>query len=203
MKALFLVLFFICLSVLPKKVVSNPKDGLSLELKGGFFLPEDSTLREIYSPGGSDVQLSFSFPLFKKNFFQMKGYTSLEFIYMEGESLNTKEKTTLMQIPYSLGVKPTFSMGSYSTYYLTLGPKYFYILQRNDSSFVDKKNGTHVFGGFINTGLNIFLYPSLFLDIFAEYSYGKGDFSSSLENVFAKKINIGGFTFGLGLGWSF
>lgn len=174
-----------------------------LEVKGGYFFFHNSTLSKIYDRGGMDFQLSSSFPFLRHRKFEVSGYASLEFLLAEGKSIGTKEKTTLTEFPINLGIKPTFFLASFTEYYLALGPRYFYVYQKNYSSFVNQKNHDHVFGGFVNTGFNFFPYSGIVLDVVGEYSYGVGSFSSHKTNVFGKKTDVGGFTFGLGLGWSF
>lgn len=174
-----------------------------LEAKGGYFFFQNTTLRKIYDHGGMDFQFSSSFPFLRYQKFAINGYASLEFLLAKGKSIGAKEKTTFMAIPISLGIKPAFILSSFAEYYLAFGPRYFYVCQRNHSSFVDRTNHDHIFGGFANTGFNFFPYSKLVLDVFGEYSYGVGNFSPRKTNVFGKKSDVGGFTFGLGLGWFF
>jgi hypothetical protein len=62
------------------------------------------------------------------------------------------------------------------------------------------KNG---FGGFANMGFNFFPCKNLFIDVFGEYSYGRMHFHSSKTNSYGQTAQVGGFTFGAGLGYVF
>jgi cephalosporin-C deacetylase-like acetyl esterase len=58
-------------------------------------------------------------------------------------------------------------------------------------------------GFFINTGVHIFPYDHFFIDVFGEYSWEKVNISNSSNNVYGRRIQIGGLSFGAGLGYAF
>ena len=171
----------------------------SLEVKVGYFFFADSTLRKIYKEGGVDVQLSSSFPLWR----WLQGYASFEFFERRGRSLNEHQRTSIWEIPISVGLKPVFNICPKIQYYFALGPRYFYIHEHNDSSLVDRHISHNAIGGFINTGFNFFPMEHFLIDVFGEYSYGRVRVHPHKHHVYSERTQIGGFSFGVGLGYAF
>jgi hypothetical protein len=58
-------------------------------------------------------------------------------------------------------------------------------------------------GGFVNTGFLFFPTKHFFIDVFGEYSYVKLRFHHSKSNVYTRRTQVGGYTFGGGLGYAF
>ena len=58
-------------------------------------------------------------------------------------------------------------------------------------------------GGFVSTGLTFFPCSNLLVDVFGEYSYGRLRFHSDREHSYGRNTQIGGFTFGAGVGYVF
>jgi hypothetical protein len=170
-----------------------------LEFKFGYFLFSDSKLREIYDRGGLDLQLSASYPVWR----WLDIYGSVEYFRKHGRSLGGNQETSIWEIPLSLGLKPIITINRVVQYYIALGPRYFFVRQHNKSDFVDQHVSQSGFGGFVNTGFNFFPRPHFCIDVFGEYSYGRLHFHSHEPFVYARTIQIGGFAFGGGLGYSF
>ncbi|MFI5334241.1 MAG: hypothetical protein ACHQT8_03635 [Chlamydiales bacterium] len=156
-------------------------------------------MRKIYDRGGLDVQLSGSFPLRK----WLQIYGSVEYLERHGRSLAGEEKTRIWEVPLSLGLRPVIKISEKASYYFTLGPRYFFVRAHNNSPYVDRKIDQNGLGGFVNTGFYFFPMRHFFIDVFGEYSFKQMHFHSSKTNVYARKIEIGGFCFGLGLGYAF
>lgn len=170
-----------------------------IEIKTGYFIFASSTMRKIYDNGGIDVQLCGSYPLWK----WLQIYGSIEFLERHGTSINDGQKTNIWEIPVSVGLKPVIRLCHNIHYYVALGPRYFYLHAHNQSSYVNKIITHNGVGGFLNTGFNFFPCKHCLMDIFGEYSYERMHFHSSETNVYGKGIQVGGFSFGLGLGYAF
>ncbi len=140
-----------------------------LEIKGGYFLFYDSTMRKIYRKGGEDVQLSLSCPI--QRYLQI--YGSVAYLERHGRSLTIGEKTRIWEIPLSLGLKPIIPICSKMQYYFTIGPRYFFLHQHNNASYVNKTIEKSGFGLFANTGFHILPCSHLLVDVFGEFSYKK------------------------------
>lgn len=176
---------------------NNPSKPL-VEAKVGYFFFSDSTMSKIYNSGGLDLQLSGSYPMWE----WLHLYGSLEYLEKKGKSLNSYQNTSIWEIPISIGIKPTIAISSHGSYYFSVGPRYFYVHQHNQSSYVQKGYGHNTVGCFVNTGFNCILWNHFLLDLFGEYSYGQVHISSS-NQVYGQKVQIGGFSFGGGLGYAF
>ena len=170
-----------------------------IDFKVGYFFFSSESLRKVYKSGGYDLQLSASYPVWKG----LHVYGSLEFLSLSGNSLSEQEKTSLWQIPLSVGIKPIITICKQVQYYVTLGPRYFFLHQHNSSSYVPENISRSGLGGFVNTGFNFFPNKHLFFDLFGEFSYKRMHFPSSSGPVYGTTAQIGGFTLGAGAGYSF
>lgn len=175
----------------------------TLEVKGGYFFFASSKMRQVYD-GGWDLQLSSSIPFWKPlTRFNLNAYGSIEFLRCSGISTVEHYKTYVWELPINIGLKPVFLLCQQIQYYFALGPRYFFIHQHNSSPYVDKNKSRNGVGLFVNTGFNIIPYKHLLIDVFGEYSYAKTHFHSSASNVYTRDIQVGGFTFGGGIGYFF
>ena len=143
--------------------------------------------------------MSGSYPIWR----WLQVYGSVEYQEVHGRSLHGHQKTSLWKIPVNLGLEAIINIYPKMQYYFALGPRYFYVHQHNDSSYVNRNINRNGVGGFANTGFLFLLCRHLVLDVFGEYSYERTHFHSSKTNVEGRHIQIGGFTFGGGLGYAF
>jgi len=171
----------------------------TVEFKAGYFFFASSKMREIYNQGGLDLQICAAGSIWDG----LELYGSVEYLKRSGNSLGGDEKTSIWQVPVNLGLKPVFTICPQVQWYFTLGPRYFYVHQHNHSSFVMKNKGKSGVGMFVNTGFDFILWKHLLIDIFGEYSYEKIHFHTSKDYVYTKGMQVGGFTFGGGIGYSF
>jgi hypothetical protein len=175
-----------------------------VEIKTGYFCFSDSTMRKVYDRGGFDIQLCASYPLRKlSSRWTLNAYSALEYFQRSGHSINGSEKTSLWSIPVNIGFKPTYALSPKAQYYFTIGPRYFYMHQHNDSCFFDKNKSGSGLGGFINTGFNHKLSGHFLIDIFAEYSYARMNRYSKKAEVYTESTQVGGFTLGAGFSCKF
>lgn len=201
----FLFLFLLTLS----STVSAIQDSCCcsqphLEAKAGYFFFSNSTLRKIYNKNGLDLQLCASYPLWDfTSRWTLNAYGAVEYFHKSGKSLHDHQKTSLWSIPVNLGLKPVYAVCHNLDYYLAVGPRYFYIHQHNHSSYVYKNKSKNGLGFFVNTGFNYLLQNCLILDVFGEYSYARTHFHGKNSRVYTRSIQVGGFTFGGGLGYAF
>ena len=175
-----------------------------IEVKTGYFFFSNSKMRNIYDRGGLDVQLGVSYPFWKPTSrWSLNAYGAVEYFERSGKSLNEHQKTSLWSIPINIGLEPAYAINANTQYYFAMGPRYFYIHQHNDSSFVSRNNSRNGIGFFVNTGFNYILMDHFVIDAFGEYSYAKTHFHSKNPLVYSRSIQIGGFTFGGGGGYRF
>ena len=170
-----------------------------IEGKVGYFFFSSSKLREVYKKGGIDLQLSGTYPLWK----WLQIYGSVEYLARSGEILNSTNKTTIWELPVSLGLQPVAVICQKVHYYLSIGPRYFFVHQHNHSPYLDKIVTHSGVGGFVNTGFHFFPIKHLVIDIFGEYSYKRMSFQGHRTNVYGQTVQVGGFAFGGGIGYTF
>jgi len=171
----------------------------TLEVKNGYFFFTDSKMRKVYDQGGWDLQLSGSYPIWR----WLQVYGSVEYLQRHGKSLKGHQKTSIWEVPLSLGLKSVITIRSEVQYYITLGPRYVFVHQHNDSSYVDKNVSNSGIGGFVNTGFNFILRRHFLIDVFGEYSFAKIRFHPDKKQVQGRSVQVDGLTFGLGLGYAF
>lgn len=173
-----------------------------LEVKTGYFFFSNSKLRKIYDRGGLDIQLCAAYPLWNPTSrWTLNVYGAVEYFHTTGKSIHGHKKTSLWSVPINIGIKPVYAINACMQYYFAVGPRYFSIHQNNHSSYVYRTISKNGFGFFVNTGFYRLLYDQYLIDIFGEYSYGKTHFHGGRSHVYTRNIQIGGFTFGGGLGF--
>ena len=161
-------------------------------------------MRKVYDRDGLDIQLCASYPLWNlTSRWSLSPYGAVEYFQRSGKSINGHQKTSLWSIPFSIGLKPVYSIDINKQCYFTIGPRYFYIHQHNHSSYVYKNKSGKSLGVFVNTGFNYSLCNHFIIDFFGEYSYAKMNFCDGRPYVYMRNIQMGGFTFGGGLGYEF
>ncbi len=172
-----------------------------IEAKVGYFFFADSKMSDIYPNGGIDVQLSSSYPIWK----WLQIYASVEYYEKNGETKNTGYSARIQALPISLGLRSLFWISNTTQYYLGIGPRYLFAWSHNSSPYLVKNLDQNGIGGFVNTGFNFFPLPesNFVIDLFAEYSYVQLDFHTERTNIYGESAQLGGLTFGLGLGYGF
>lgn len=171
----------------------------TIEFKAGYFFFSNDKMQDVFDQGGLDLQICGSYPIWR----WIQIYGSVEYISRHGRSLKGHQRTSIWEIPLSLGPKLVARINPSAHYYFTMGPRYFFVHVHNHSSFVDKNVSQNGIGGFVSTGFNFFPIPHLLIDIFGEYSYCRLHFHPSKKNVYGEAAQVGGFTFGVGLGYAF
>lgn len=171
-----------------------------LELKPSYFFFYTHPMKDIYNKGGFEVQGSASISVWD----YVALYGSIGYRKTWGHALNTGEKTVLNMVPVDIGLKPIVTFCERLCYFFAIGPRYFHLHQRNSSPYVDCAiNGSGI-GLFANTGFNLLFADHVLLGIFGEYSYERKKICPKKPNVFSNgSVQLGGFAFGLSLGYSF
>jgi hypothetical protein len=160
---------------------------LLTEFKMGYFRFGDKKLRHWYDKGILDLQLTSTYRLIRPFYL----YGSLEYMGDNGRR-HTGQKIKIRIVPISLGLQYLQKITPDFKYYLTLGPRYYFVHQWNHSH-----SQTHQgFGGFANTGFLYYLSENIVVDAFAEYSYKRMNFHNLGGN-----LQVGGLTFGGGIGY--
>lgn len=170
-----------------------------IEFKTGYFFFTDHHMRKVYKHGGFDGQISASCCLYKL----LRLYASVEYLERSGRSLHGHQRTFIWEVPLSLGLQVACPIQDWVQYYATLGPRYFFVQARNHSSHVPKHMHSDGCGGFVNTGFAFVFGKHFLLDLFGEYSYRRLHFHSKKHETKGHTVQVGGLTFGGGLGYVF
>ena len=172
-----------------------------LEIKPGYFFFSNHSMHKIYHHGGFEIQGSATYPLWCDI---IALYGSIGYLHVKGRSLNECQKTSISQVPFDLGLRAIADINECVQGYLSIGPRFFYFHQHNDSIYVDRNIRQTGAGFFVNGGVNFIQHDCFLLGIFGEYAFEKASFTSTRPNVYGRHdIQIGGFTFGASLGFEF
>jgi hypothetical protein len=171
-----------------------------LEIKPGYFFFTNQTLRKIYN-GGFEIQGSVSYPLYK----MIALYGSLGYFKVNGRSLGGNQKTSISQVPVDLGLRAVADLDKCIKGYLSIGPRYFYFHQHNDSIYVNRDIRRSGLGFFINGGFNFIKNDGFLLGVFGEYAFERLSFNCcTIPNIYGRQnVQVGGFTFGASIGFAF
>lgn len=176
-----------------------------IEARAGYFVFISRDMRHVFDKGGIDVQISGAYRLCD----WLRLYSSVEYLQKSGYSLNAHQPTSIWEMPLSLGLQPMVTIHTSAASqrklsgYFTLGPKYFFAHVHNHSPYVDRSMNQNGLGGFVNVGALLAFNPHCTIDAFAEYSYCKLSFHSSHHAAYGHDVQVGGLTFGGGLGYLF
>lgn len=171
-----------------------------LEIKPSYFFFSSSPMNTVYDHGGFQVQVSTSVPV--GDSFDL--YGSFGFRKASGDGLNSDVPTSLTVIPIDIGIKPVFTISESCSYFFVVGPRIFYLSQDNSSPYVNNIIDGGGIGLFANTGFDILFADNFVIGFFGEYSYESKSISPKVANVFSNgTIQIGGFAFGVSLGYAF
>ena len=183
----------------PASPISKELNGGGVEVKGAYFFFVGAQMRKVYDQGGWDLQISGAYPIRR----WLAIYASAEYLQASGTSTSGHERTTIRQVPLSLGLKPMISIGPRAKYYISAGPRYFFVYSNTDSSRVASSTHHNGLGGFLHTGFNLFPRRYLLVDLFAEVSYFRMKGPSTDLPSYGKEIQVGAVSFGAGLGYAF
>lgn len=175
-----------------------------LEIKPSYFFFSSSPMNTIYNHGGFEVQLSTSVPIGDA----CDLYGSVGYRRASGDGLMNQlqadEPTALTVLPIDIGIKPIFNCTERCSYFFAVGPRVFYFSQNNSSQYISNMVDGGGIGFFVNTGFDILFAEKFLLGIFGEYSYENVSISPKLPNVYSNgTVQIGGFSFGISLGYAF
>ncbi len=187
----------------PLLLITFPLQGMGLSgiFKGGYFVPHDRELQEIYH-GGFFFEREINYAITSN----ILTWGSAGFFRKCGELHETHEKTRLMLIPAGLGLKVRLSLPLLSMirFYAGGGVQYIYASMKNESEIVEKKIHNHGIGWVAKGGIQVAVGFGVVCEAFANYM----DVKATLRDVHhgeeeSLKTNVGGWVIGLGAGYEF
>ncbi len=162
--------------------------GWDAEIRSAYVYPTNHLVQEIYSGASWDVEIQASKHLWDR----WDVWANFSYLSKHGHSVGLGDPTTLRLYPLSLGVSYIFPLTCYVDLYAGLGVNYTWMHLINDPVAVPSVKKSHV-GATVKTGFFYYLADSFFADAFIDYLY----IPMHLTNA----NNVGGFRFGLGVGY--
>jgi hypothetical protein len=131
--------FFLCLFLLPCLLCGNQWD---CEIRGGYFLPAEKIMREIYDTGGMEIE--FEADRRFCNGFAVWG--NVNYFTKTGHSIGLNSRTQVNIAPFSLGLKYILPLFGTLELYLGGGGTYSLVRFHDDSPFAIHRIKKDVFG---------------------------------------------------------
>ncbi len=161
-----------------------------LEARGSAYFPVSDTYRHIYGTVGP----AFALEGFGKIRNAVWGWTNLQWVPKQGNSIGQNDSTHINVLNWSIGLKFTWQF--YKNYYpyLGIGPNLSAVWIHNHGHCVTSPS--KIACGFVTkSGVYCVLTKHLYLNVFVDYLY---------QHVhFTKNANVGGVNLGTGLGYFF
>lgn len=161
-------------------------DGGFLEGRGAYFSPSDAAFREIYGHGvswGGEISFAVSE--------RASIWAGADYFSKVGRLGFTEEETKIRIAPLTAGIKYHLALGRLRPY-LGAGIGYFQYKEANSIRTTQDR----AFGFVGRAGLLVMLGPAFFIDL-------QGTWSACSVQPAGIKAGLGGFSFGLGLGFEF
>jgi len=157
--------------------------GVALTIKNGFFYPQDSTLRDIFdrksSKGGYWVEGALRYNFWK----ELNAEISGSYFSHKGIALCGTECTEIKLPTLGLGLKyffrPTDCCNCCNncfervSFFVGGGLRVFFYHEHNNSPYVIQYIDKTVAGGMVNFGVEFDVCQCFFIDLFADYNFGK------------------------------
>lgn len=163
-----------------------PASDLSIKIFGLYFIPFENAFKDIYGNGtefGGEIKYSF--------WTNCGIWLSGSYYEKQGELSFTGEKTVVSVVPLAVGL--SFQIpGDWIRVYFDGGLGSFNFQEDNPIGRVTQNR----LGFLTKIGASFFPYKGFFLDVFMRYS-------SCRIRPLDIEANIGGLSFGVGLGWRF
>ncbi len=195
----FLFLFLLCFFNLNAFEKTKIENDCIVDLQFSYFCPLSENFRVIYGSGGINYNLSLSIPIVKYLYL----WESFDYFSKSGSSIHGKQRTEITLIPLTLGLKFMSSVGKYR-WYVAGGGKYYFLTNRNHSSYVDENIKKRGLGGAVELGGSRVFAECLQLNLFFNYSFKHFKKNSTkITNVFTTGSEVGGIYVGGGLGYYF
>jgi hypothetical protein len=186
---------------LPEPAITQRSRSVLVEAKIGYFYPTDAKFRHIYSNGGGIYGFEVSCQAWKEFY----GWASGSYFTQTGRSQGEHHRTRITLVPLAAGLKYVIpfcekrldlygDIGFVTTYFHT----------HDHSRYVIKSNSKWGTGGVWRIGCLGYVYDSLFIDVFADYTYTKIHFHNTDNGrVIRRTADISGFSWGAGIGYRF
>ncbi|MGK5594677.1 MAG: hypothetical protein ACSNEK_04885 [Parachlamydiaceae bacterium] len=183
-RSLFFYIFFIFSAML------HADTGASLKYRTAGFFPVNQLVKHIYGDVIPNYQLEFSQSISPK----IALWANADLFHEHGK-VGHCGTSKIYAVNFSIGPKLVYPFSNNFNLYVGIGPNIARICLRNGSRCGPHHDYKVAFGGILKSGVEVSVYQSVFLDIFADYLYQPVDFRET--------VDIGGWKVGVGIGAKF
>jgi hypothetical protein len=169
-----------------------------VEVKLGYFYPQDKTFQQLYHHGGFAPFLEADFAVYKALHFWMEEF----FFIRNGHEPISQASTSVFLLPISAGLKYIQPINHNWDFYLKGGGNWFYLHTKQNDPYVKKIDHKNSFGATAGTGFLYHISKHAVLDIFFNYLYDKKTFTDP-NSLYKIHLFTGGYAAGLGGGYFF
>ena len=172
-----------------------------LEYKGAAFIPVNKCLRSIFGKAAfiSGPELTFQLHETNKKWY---GFASIDYMSKHGRSAGLCEPTKMHVVPLGFGAKYCGGR-SWGTIYGGLGLQAIHLKTINCSTYVAPITSRWGYGAIAKFGGFIDLRRNFFVDLFADFSFGRIRKGECCNNIIPEKVCLSGAILGGGIGYRF
>jgi hypothetical protein len=184
-------------------------EGLQVEGRVAYFLPENKRIRHVYSDlGFPEYELEVAMPIgcyFSDCIpdLNLDVWTNVSYYEKKGRSYSLHDKTRVTNWALNAGVSYYFPICGPIRPYVGIGGGAAHVEFHDKSQYV-KQHREEWGGGFLaKLGLKYDVTCNIFIDVFADYSYNWCNFNRSKRCIEVHNVNTGGLKLGAGIGYRF
>lgn len=200
MKKTIGILFLVAVFFHDLPLCSKVIDEVSLEAKGGIFVPLSNNVRKIYNGVIPDVEWELGTRFFQN----WQTWANVSYIFFEdGRTLGLRDDTNLKLLPLSLGIKYFLPINLNTDFYFAAGAVCSFLWVHNHSKYIPNHLTKITPGAIAKTGFIYRWDEHFFVEGFFDYLYQHFDFSKSYSpshHVDGHDLNMSGLKFGFALG---
>lgn len=178
--------------------------GIEVEARVAAFFPEDHRMGQVYDKVFPEYEIELSAPLncccdCSCNW---DYFFNVSYYHQNGHSSCLKDKTTVDNWAFNLGVKHYFDICECFRPYLGLGAGPVNVKFHDQSPYVRKHTDKWGAAVLVKSGVIYDISCNIFLDAFFDYTYHWFHFNRS-SDLYVRTVNTGGFKLGAGIGYRF
>ena len=166
-----------------------------LEFKGAYFLPINSSFKDLYK-GGFLFGPELTVQLFDTK--RWYGFASIEYFKKKGQDLGLADSTKLKLLPVAVGLKYFVPIVERADFYFGFGFQAANIRTKSRRVFVTEKRSKWGFGALGKIGTYIHVRPNFLVDLFLDYSFIRSN-NFYGHTVSHSKSNVSSAIFGVAL----
>ncbi|MBA3815637.1 MAG: hypothetical protein H0X29_03790 [Parachlamydiaceae bacterium] len=185
------IIFTILFSLLFLEFSALKANETSVEIRSAAFFHSSKLFREIYGNVSGSYQLEVATQLNQC----VDGWANFDWFTKHGRSNEFNDPTRVNIANFSLGIKYPYQFCQNFSAYIGIGPSFSTIWLKNKSECNHSRTSRLAVGGILKTGIIYSINRCFFVDLFVDYLYQPVHFD--------RRVDIGGFKTGAGIGVKF